>query len=223
MKLKKSKKANLEKFRTIFFQAGMILTLSAIFVAFEWKSSVEFEPLTIISSGYEEMEIVMPRTKHKEEIVKPPVPVETFTIEKDDYIIEDEPEFMETDVDWNDPMPDIVIEDDDPEVIDEPLVFAQFMPTFQGKDGSYFRNYITECVKFPEDAIINSISGKVYISFVIDKDGSVTNVEVLRGVHEVVDNAVVEVIKNSPRWEPGINEGNYVRVKYAIAIAFELQ
>jgi protein TonB len=116
-----------------------------------------------------------------------------------------------------------MFDEDDPEIIDDPVLVAQFMPTFQGKDGNYFRNYIAERVKFPEDAINNSISGKVYISFVIDKDGSVTDVEVLRGVHEVVDNAVVKVIKNSPRWEPGINEGNYVRVKYAIAIAFELQ
>jgi protein TonB len=222
MKPKKSKKANLEKFRTIFFQVGMILTLSAIFLAFEWKSAVEIEPLTFNSSGYEVIEIDMPRTKYKEEVVKPPVPVETFTIEKNDVIIEDEPEFLGTEDNWNDPMPDFVI-DDDPEVIDEPLVSAQFMPTFQGKDGRYFRNYIAERVKFPEDAIKNSISGTVYISFVIDKDGSVTDVEVLRGVHDVIDNAVVKVIKNSPRWEPGINDGNYVRVKFAIAIAFQLQ
>jgi protein TonB len=222
MKPKKSKKANLEKFRTIFFQAGMILTLSAILLAFEWKSAVEIEPMTFVSSGYEVIEIDMPRTKHKEEIVKPPVPIETFTIEKNDVFIEDEPDFLGTEDNWNDAMPDFVI-DDDPEVIDEPLVFAQFMPTFQGKDGSYFRNYIAERVKFPEDAINNSISGTVYISFVIDKDGSVTNVEVLRGVHDVIDNAVVNVIKNSPRWEPGINEGKYVRVKYSIAIAFQLQ
>lgn len=222
MKLKKSKKANLEKFRTIFFQAGMILTLSAILVAFEWKSTVEFEPMIFDSSGYEVIEIDIPRTKHKEEIVKPPVPIEAFTIEDDDVFIEDEPVFIDTEDDWNDPMAGFVISEE-PEVIEEPLVFAQFMPTFQGKEGSYFRNYIAERVKFPEDAINNSISGKVYISFVIDKDGSVTDVEVLRGVHDVIDNAVVKVIKNSPRWEPGINEGNYVRVKYAIAIAFELQ
>ena len=113
---------------------------------------------------------------------------------------------------------------DEPEenVDDEPFIYAEFMPTFQGKDGSYFRNYVAENVSFPNDAREYGISGTVYVTFIIDKDGSVTNVEIKRGVHPVIDQAVLEVIKNSPKWDPGINNGRYVRVRYTIAIAFKL-
>ncbi|MCK5169102.1 MAG: energy transducer TonB [Bacteroidales bacterium] len=62
----------------------------------------------------------------------------------------------------------------------------------------------------------------VYATFVIDKDGSVTDVQIMRGVHPDVDKAVINVIKNSPRWEPGMNNGRYVKVKFTIPVAFKL-
>ena len=118
-------------------------------------------------------------------------------------------------------MPDF---DDVEELVeDEPFIVAEFMPTFNGKDRKYFRNYIAENIKFPTDAIENGITGTVYVSFIVDKDGSITNIEILRKVHPAIDKAVLKVIKNSPKWEPGMNNGRYVRVKCNIAISFEIQ
>ena len=223
MKTKKSNRANLENFRTIFLQIGLILALSAILVAFEWKSNVNYlidYKDNNVGIDIEEFPPVTRPEQEKKKIVKPLVPIEKFIIENDDVIIEDEPNFIDTEDNWDIPIPEF----DEPEenVDNEPIIFAEFMPTFQGKDGSYFRNYIAENIIFPNDAKEFGISGTVYIAFVIDKDGSISNVEIIRGVHPIVDQAVLEVIKSSPKWEPGINNGRYVRVKYTIAIAFKL-
>ena len=97
------------------------------------------------------------------------------------------------------------------------------MPTFNGQKAEFFRNYVAENVRFPRKALVNGVGGKVYVSFVVDKDGTVNKVEILRSVHPVIDNAVIDAIRKSPRWEPGIQSGQYVKVKFSIVIAFEFQ
>ena len=84
MKAKKSKKANLENFRTIFFQIGIVITLSAILLAFEWKSAVVIEPVVLAGTSIDVIEIEMPRTKQKEkkQKIKPVVPFEQIIIKK---------------------------------------------------------------------------------------------------------------------------------------------
>ncbi len=223
MKTKKSKKANLENFRTIFFQIGLILVLSAILFAFEWKSSIKIEKLSNKGTTWIDIEDLPPITMPKEEVpeVKPP----SFELKIVDDFQNDVIDDLTHLISEIDELEEIKIVEfvKKEEEVDEIVLVAQFMPAFQGKDGSCFRNYVAENVSFPNDAKENEISGTVYVSFIIDKDGLVTNVEILRGVHPIIDKAVLEVIKNSPRWEPGINNGKYVRVKYAIAIAFKLE
>lgn len=223
MKTKKSKKANLEKFRTIFFQIGLILALLAILVAFEWKSAVKIEKLSNDRTTWIDIEDLPPITKpeeEKKEIVKPPTPIEKLIIEKDDVIIEEEPIFAETEIDWDEAIP--IFEKEIEKVVDSVYVKVEFMPTFKKQEASYFRNYIANNIKFPIDAIEHGVRGKVYISFVVDENGDVTDIEVVRGVHPVIDNAVIDVIKKSPEWEPGIQQGKFVKVKFSIAIAFDL-
>ena len=155
--------------------------------------------------------------------VKPPTPIEKLIIRENNVVIEDEPLFASTEIDWNEAV-DIPVYDEPKNVVeDEPFIRAEFMPTFQKQDGKYFRNYIAKKVKFPVKAVENGIDGTVYVSFIIDKDGSVTHVEIMRGVHPVIDKAVVDAIKDSPKWEPGMNNGKYVRVRYSLAIAFRLE
>ncbi len=222
MKTKKTKRANLENYRTILLQIGLIITLSAVFVAFEWNSAVEMHKLE--KNNLKGIDIIdlppITRPKAEEIKVKPKIPTEKFVIKKDHVDIVDEP-FLIDEGEWTNV--DLPTWEEEEEEVDEPVVRAQFMPTFQGHDGLYFRNYISQKVKFPAEARRNGITGTVYASFVIDKDGSVTNVEILRGVHPTIDEAVIKAIQNSPQWEPGINNGKYVRVRYSVAIAFRLE
>jgi protein TonB len=223
MKPKKSKKANLENLRTIFFQIGMILTLSLVLVAFEWTSGYEFEPIDFVTSNDGVIELDIPITRpEKEEPIKVDPPSFEIDIVKDEFDVpEVDLSHLISEIGENDPID--IIEFDETETIIEEFVKVEIMPTFQGKNGRYFRNYVASEVKFPASAIETGVSGTVFASFVIDENGKVVDAIITRQVHPVIDNAVLKVIENSPEWEPGINNGEYVRVKYAIAIAFKLQ
>ncbi|MBU8892788.1 MAG: TonB family protein [Bacteroidales bacterium] len=223
MKTKKSKRANLENLRTIFLQIGFILTLSFILVAFEWKSNVDYNLDYVITTVYDDLGILPPVTMPKAELPKK-VEAPVFEIKPDDYEVPDEPlDLFDPEIGVNEPF---IIPDygntEEP-VDDNEYVKVEIMPTFMGEDALYFRNYIINNLKFPVNAIEYGIKGRVYVSFVVDKDGSITKVEVTRSVHPVIDKAVVDVIKNSPDWSPGLQSGKYVKVKFSITIAFELK
>ncbi len=94
-------------------------------------------------------------------------------------------------------------------------------PTFP--DGmTYFYKYLMDFTKYPSDAIINGQQGKVYVTFVIEKDGSLTNIKVLRGISPDIDAEAVRVVSRSPNWQPGTQDGKPVRVQYSMAINFKL-
>lgn len=225
METKKSKRANLEKYRTIFLQIGFILTLSAILFAFEWKASVTTEELTGDGTKWKDIEEFPPPTMPE---AKPPAKVEPPAFELD--IVENQSDIEDVNMEHliseiGEGEPIIIQEFDDnrdDDVVDEPVVFAEFMPAFQGNDVNSFRNYIAKNIEFPVKAASNGIKGTVFVEFVVDKDGSVSDVRVIRPVHPIVDEAVINVIQNSPKWEPGINNGHYVRVKFTIGIKFDL-
>ena len=224
MKTKKSNRANLENFRTIFLQIGLILVLSAILAAFEWKSNVNYLIVyndNNVGIDIEEFPPVTRPEQEKKKIVKPLVPIEKFIIEKDDVIIEDELIFTDSEDDWDTPMP---VFDEPDEEVDETIYYNfQIYPKFMGKDDNAFRQYIIENIEFPQDAIDNGLTGIVQVQFVVDLDGSLSQIKILRGVHPIIDKEVLKVIENSPKWEPAFQSGRYVRAMYGISIKFKLQ
>ena len=95
------------------------------------------------------------------------------------------------------------------------------MPEFPGGVNAMME-YLRGNLKYPESAKKYKQEGRVFIGFVVEKDGSVTNVNVLRGVCEELDNEAVRVVKAMPRWTPGMNEGKPVRVQYTLPVVFKL-
>ncbi|MBQ4398355.1 MAG: M56 family metallopeptidase [Bacteroidales bacterium] len=95
------------------------------------------------------------------------------------------------------------------------------MPEFPGGAEAMMKS-IAGNIKYPEAAIDKNIEGRVFVSFVIEKDGSVSNVKVLRGIGGGCDEEAVRVIKGMPKWKPGIQEGKPVRVSYMMPINFKL-
>ena len=81
--------------------------------------------------------------------------------------------------------------------------------------------YLSDNIKYPKKALKNSITGKVFVQFVIDKTGKVTNVVAVRGVEKSLDKEAVRVIKSMPKWKPGMKDGQPVKVKYTIPIIFK--
>jgi protein TonB len=223
MKPKKSKKANLENYRTIFLQVGMILTLTLILGAFEWKSSVNIEEIAPDRVNWNDNEeyIFIPRPEPEIQAVKPPL-FEINIVDNNSEIDFEDLSSLISEIDEGDKVNIIDFVEPDEVVDDEPVLIAEFMPTFKGKESQLFRNYISEHIKFPEEAQINGIHGTVYASFVIDKAGNVTEVQILRGVNPAIDVAVLEAIKSSPKWEPGMNNGIFVKVRFNMPVSFKL-
>lgn len=83
-------------------------------------------------------------------------------------------------------------------------------------------NFINDHIKYPAVAKENAIQGKVYVQFVVEKDGSITDVKVRRGAHALLDAEAVRVIKLMPNWKPGSMRGKTVRVRYTLPITFSL-
>ena len=104
---------------------------------------------------------------------------------------------------------------------DEIYGYVDVMPEYPGGTTAMF-DFIQKNVKYPESAKDKGIEGKVYVQFVVEKDGSISNIEVLRGVSEDIDAEAVRVVKAMPKWKPGMNEGKPVRVQFTLPFNFKL-
>lgn len=106
---------------------------------------------------------------------------------------------------------------------DEQVFFVvENMPEYPGGEMA-LRNYIANNIKYPEVAQKNGISGKVYVTFVVSKDGSVANVKIARGVDPSLDKEALRVVNSLPKWKPGEQRGTKVNVSYTVPINFSLE
>lgn len=120
------------------------------------------------------------------------------------------------------PPPENIKTSDIDEVGEDIFVIVEQMPTFQGEPADKFREFLAANLRYPVIAAENGIQGKVYVSFVIDTDGSVSRVKVKKGVDPSLDKEAIRVVETSPRWEPGIQKGQTVRVEFTFPIIFVL-
>ena len=97
---------------------------------------------------------------------------------------------------------------------------VEVMPTFKGGDLSKFRDWVWKRTNYPQAAIDKKIRGTVFLTFIVEKDGSVTNVTVVKGVDPIVDYEAVKTISESPKWSPGLQRGQPVRVRFQIPMNF---
>ena len=105
---------------------------------------------------------------------------------------------------------------------DMPYIKVEKMPTFMGGDLNVFRNWVQSKIQYPKEALEKSIKGRVICSFVVEKDGSLTEFDVLQSPDKSLADEVVRILKTSPKWEPGEQRGEKVRVKYTVPIVFSM-
>lgn len=228
MELKKTPKADLENKRNIFIQIGLVVSLGIVLTAFSINSTVKSASSLGDLEAQEIEDEVVPITRQEE--IKPPPPppppkvVEVITIVEDDVEIEEEFEFESTEADDAtiiDAVP--VIEDDsDDDGSNEVFAIVEEMPQFPGGDMALLK-YISDHMDYPTIAVENGIQGKVYVYFVIDENGNVTNASIARGVDPSLDKEALRVINSLPKWRPGKQRGKPVKVSYNVPINFQLQ
>ena len=96
------------------------------------------------------------------------------------------------------------------------------MPMYPGGDAALMQ-YLSSNIHYPAVAAENGVQGRVVVGFVVERDGSITDVNVMRSVDPSLDREAVRVVKNMPRWTPGKQNGSAVRVKYQVPVTFRLQ
>lgn len=104
----------------------------------------------------------------------------------------------------------------------EPLFIVETMPSFRGGDLNKFRLWVQNKINYPQEAIDKKIQGRVFLTFIIEADGSVSNVTVVKGLHPIIDSVAVKAIRESPRWSPGRQRGQPVRVRYSFPLNFAI-
>jgi len=216
MEPKKNPEVNLERKRGLFLQIGLVIALLVVLGAFEYKTYEKIAyNLGALNLDDLEEEII-PITKQEiKPPPPPPPPPEIIEIVEDDVVIEDEIEIEDTESDEDEEIE--IIEEDD----DEFFMVVENMPIFPGGDLGLMK-YIQKHVKYPAIAKEYNITGKVYVSFIVDKSGSVTNVKIVRGVDKNLDAEAVRVVKSLPKYKPGKQRGKAVRVMFTIPINFTL-
>ena len=212
---KKDPKISLENKKGMFFQIGLAVTLIAVLISFEWKS-YDNSNYNLGDLNLDDMEEeIIPITRQE---VKPPPPPppppEIIEIVEDEVEIENEVEIEETDTDEDEI---VEIEEDDEEF----FMVVENMPEFPGGDLGLMK-FIQKNVRYPAIAKEYNITGKVYVSFIVDKQGSVTNVKIVRGVDKNLDAEALRVVSLLPKYKPGKQRGKAVRVMFTIPINFTL-
>lgn len=225
MDLKKNPEVDLERKRTLFLEIGLFITLALIFVAFEIKiipeeKGNEFE---VVSTKIEEE--IIPITKQEEIKLPPPPPppvTDIIQVVENNQEIKNEVEIQSTEANINTQI-EAPVEVKQEEEVDEVINFyvIEEKPEFPGGEAAMMQ-WIAKNIKYPEIAKENNIQGKVFVQFIIDKDGYVKNVEVVRGVDPVLDKEAVRVVSSMPQWKPGKQRGKPVKVQFQLPINFRL-
>ncbi|MBU2555331.1 MAG: TonB family protein [Bacteroidetes bacterium] len=225
METKKTEKADLENKKSLFFQIGLIIALLVVFAAFEYKS---YDKITVDIAQRmvdDTPEEIIPITEQK---VKPPPPpppkqVTKITIVEDDVEVEDDIE-IDVEADAETEMEEYIPQDIEEEEIVEAEIFTvvESMPEFPGGMAKLMA-YLGNNIKYPPLAKESGIQGRVFINFVVETDGRISKVKVLRGIGGGCDEEAVRVVEAMPKWKPGMQRGKPVRVSYNLPVKFTLQ
>jgi periplasmic protein TonB len=226
MEIKKTPDADLENKKGIFLEIGLVVVLGLLLVAFEWTTG-DVKVAEIGNLMIEEFEAEeIPITRQEEMKPPPPPPPKPLVIEQldivdDDTEIENELDMADTEAD--DKTAVVIMDMPAEEEADEEQIFfvVEKMPAFPGGELA-LRKHIAESVKYPDIARDNGVQGRVFVQFVVNEKGEVTNAKVVRGVDPALDREALRVINNLPKWSPGEQRGKPVKVSFTVPINFML-
>ena len=226
MQLKKSPSANLEDKKLTYALMGLVFVLSICYVALEWteREVTKYEVADMDFLIEEDMDI----QQTSQETPPPPPPPAVQEVEVLN-VVEDDVQTEEVVINTEDQKDEEIViaapveapvEEEEEEVV---FVVVEKMPEFPGGTGELMK-YLANNIKYPVIAQENGIQGRVICQFVVNKDGSIVDVEVVRsGGDPTLDKEAVRVIKAMPKWKAGQQRGKAVRVKYTVPVNFRLQ
>ena len=229
MEAKKTPKADLEKRRGLYLEIGLVVIMAVILAAFEHKSYDEEQIEVVQRTAMDEVEDVIIQTQQEE--LPPPPPPEQPEVVTELNVIEDDAEsknevdmssFQRQEEATNIEITPVKIEEEEEEDEQEIFQVVEQDPEFPGGIDALMK-YLQQNIKYPQLARENNITGRVYVTFVVKKDGSVTGVRVLRDIGGGCGQEAIRVVKSMPKWTPGKQRGKNVRVQYNLPVNFSLR
>ena len=228
MEIKKSERADLEKGKSTSLLMGFVLAFALMFVALEWtqrekQDNSEIYTVKDVSIDDELIPITLPE---KKTVPPPPASVskaEIIEIVQDDAEIEEEiMASVDDQVEFIDisELDNIEVEPEE-EVDDTPFMVVEDMPEFPGGTAALLE-YLKKNIKYPAICREQGIQGRVLVSFIVNKDGSIVDAEVVKPINPSLDKEALRVISGMPKWKPGAQRGKPVRVKYTVPVNFRL-
>ncbi len=226
MNNKKSPNANLEDKKLTYVLIGLVVVLSAIFVCFEWTD----KEITVYEMDETVMLIEEEMIEQTFEEEPPPpekeeLPEEVF---EEIEVVENEKEVEKIEVKSEDdedriqefvaPPVEEIIEDE----VEEVFMVVEQMPEFPGGNAKLME-YFSDNIRYPVIAMENGIQGRVICQFTVWKDGSISEVKVLRGADRALDREAVRLIQNMPKWKAGKQRGKAVSCKFTLPVNFVLR
>ncbi|MBN2729055.1 MAG: energy transducer TonB [Bacteroidales bacterium] len=224
MNAKKDKRKNLERYKSLFFQSGLIVSLAVVLFAFEWKS-FDSGNHVFVSTDFVLIEDELPPVVQEKKQEKKLERADVKAVEDDQKDVKDVDINVEDDQKKEAKKYIPVKKDpiDDPDIGDDKIVYrvVEDMPLFPGGDDAMF-SYLAHNIQYPMAAKETGIQGTVHLTFVIETDGSISNVGLLRGIGGGCDEEAMRVVRNMPRWTPGNQQGRPVRVQFTLPVKFVL-
>ncbi|WP_294081128.1 energy transducer TonB [Proteiniphilum sp. UBA5384] len=226
--VKKSPKANLEKHRGTYILMGLVLGVSILFFAFEWSTETrKLDETVLVADVLAEEEIEI--TRREPTPPPPPPPPEPEAPEIIEVVEEKVETRMEikSEDDQTQRQNQVYIPPPPPkpkqeEVTEEIFVVVEEQPEFPGGNAAMMK-FLSDNIRYPVIAQENGIQGRVICNFVVERDGSITDVQVVRGQDPSLDKEAVRVIQQMPKWKPGKQRGSAVRVRFTLPVVFRLQ
>ncbi|MBO3700816.1 energy transducer TonB [Roseivirga sp. E12] len=224
MEIKKNPKADLARKSALFMMIGLVTSLSITIIAFEWKSTDmgDLMDLGSVSDDFADL-IDIPPT---EQLPKEPPKVKHFQIidVPDDEEIDEEIDIdLDIDITEDTEIDDVFFEPEpDEEIADEVMLFPEEQASFPGGLKAW-RKFLNDNLKYPRQAKRMNLSGTVMLSFVVNKEGMISDIEVIREVGGGCDEEAVRVLGLSPRWNPGLQRGRAVKSRMNIRVVFSLR
>nr|WP_308757624.1 energy transducer TonB [uncultured Bacteroides sp.] len=227
MEIKKTPKANLESKKPTWLLVGYVIVLAFMFIAFEWTRDLRIDTSGGITENVFEQDMEIPISKQPE-IAPPPPPV--AAINEILTIIDDETELEETTIASSEETgEDVEIKhiattvDEEVPVEDEIFEVVEEKPDFSNGGMVGLMRYLRDNIKYPTVAQETGTQGRVTVQFVVNKDGSIVDVKVAKGIDPYLDKEAVRVISTMPKWKPGKQRGVPVRCKFTVPVTFKLQ
>jgi len=223
MEQKKTPNADLNRKTGLFLNIGLVASLLLVIMAFEWKF---YDDGSLVDLGQvdDQFEDIMDIPPTEQPPPPPPKIQQPEIIEvPDEEEIEDEIEIdLDVEVTEETVIEEVVFEEaPEEEVADEIFTVVEQQPTPNGGMAAFYK-YVGKNLKYPAQARRMGIEGKVFVQFVVDKDGSITDVQSVKGIGAGCDEEAVRVIKGATKWKPGKQRGRPVKVRMILPITFKL-